>query len=113
MIFSNLLKINYPIGVLFKKKRMFGIVGIYKDGLMFGIISNQTVYLRVDKSNRNKFINAGSTSLKVFKTNSEVPSYYELPPTILDDSTEFIKWANESYEIQIKLNREFKKLMQN
>ena len=88
-----------------QKKRMFGIVGIYKDGLMFGIISKQVVYLKVDNSNRNKFTDAGSTSLRVFKTNSEVLSYYELPPEILDDSVEFIKWAKESYEIQVKLNK--------
>jgi len=83
------------------KKRMFGVIGIYRDGLMFGVIKNDTVYLKVDNSNRSKFLDAGSETLKVFKSNSEVPSYYKLPENVLDDSNEFIEWAKEAHQIQI------------
>ena len=86
------------------KKRMFGVIGLYREGLMFGIISKNIVYLKVDKSNINRFVDAGSTSLKVFKNNSEVPSYYELPADVLENSQTFIEWAEESYQIQVKKN---------
>ena len=84
------------------KKRMFGVLGLYREGLMFGIISKDIVYLKVDDSNKNKFIDAGSGPLKVFKNNSEVRSYYELPVDILDNAEAFIEWAKESYAIQVK-----------
>ena len=84
------------------KKRMFGVLGLYLNGFMFGVISKDTVYLKVDDSNRQKFLDAGSTTLKVFKSNSEVPSYYELPADVLERAEEFIEWAKESYEIQVR-----------
>ena len=86
------------------KKRMFGVLGLYRDGIMFGIIAKDIVYLKVDDSNINEFLDAGSTSLKVFKNNSEVPSYYELPVDIMENAEAFIEWAKESYTIQVKKN---------
>lgn len=84
-----------------EKKRMFGMIGLYKEGLMFGMIAKDTVYLKVDDSNKNKYKNAGSEPLKVFKSNSEVRTYYELPADVLENAEEFIKWAKESYAIQV------------
>jgi len=82
------------------KKKMFGIIGLFKEGLMFGIISNDTVYLKVDDSNKIKYENAGSKPLEVFKNKSKVRSYYELPAEVLENSEEFIDWAKESFTIQ-------------
>lgn len=87
------------------KKRMFGVLGLYKGSKMFGIIAKEMVYLKVDDTNRKKFLDAGSTTLKVFKNNSEVPSYYELPVDVLENSEEFIEWAKESYAIQMKSDK--------
>ena len=86
------------------KKRMFGVLGLYREGLMFGIIARNMVYLKVDDSNKQKYIAAGSESLKVFKSNSEVPSYYELPVDVLEDADTFREWAEESYAIQLNKN---------
>ena len=86
------------------KKRMFGVLGIYREGLMFGIIAKNKFYLKVDETNKKKFIDAGSESLKVFKNNSEVPSYYELPADILENAEAFTEWAEEAYAIQVSKN---------
>ena len=83
------------------KKSMFGVLGLYKDGLMFGIVAKGMVYLKVDDSNRKKFMDAGSGPLKVFDSNSEVPSYYLLPVDVLEDAEVFVEWAKESYSIQL------------
>ena len=87
------------------KKRMFGVVGLYREGTMFGIIANNMVYLKVDDSNKQKFLDAGMEPLRVFKSNSEVPSYYELPVEILENSEKFIEWAIQSYDIQVSKNK--------
>ncbi|MDW3646052.1 MAG: TfoX/Sxy family protein [Bacteroidia bacterium] len=86
------------------KKRMFGVLGLYREGLMFGIIAKDIVYLKVDDSNKDKYLDAGSTPLKVFKNNSVVPSYYKLPVDVLENAEEFIEWAKESYAIQVNKN---------
>lgn len=45
--------------------KIFGIIGLYREGIMFDIIAINIIYLKVDDSNKNKFIDAGSGSLKV------------------------------------------------
>lgn len=83
-------------------KRMFGGVALYQDELAFAMIANDTVYLKVDETNRIKFINAGSKPLKPFDNQKKVLSFYSLPIDILEDNDKFIEWAKESLEIQKK-----------
>lgn len=83
-------------------KRMFGGAGLYSDGLMFALIANDIAYLKVNETNREKFLEEGSSPLKPFPDKSTVMSYYEIPPDILENRDELIKWAEESLSIQKK-----------
>lgn len=83
-------------------KRMFGCIALYREGLAFGLIADDVVYLKVDDTNRDKYLEAGSEPLKLFKNKTLVPSYYNLPADVLDDAHEFVKWAKEALAIQIK-----------
>ena len=85
-------------------KRMFGCIGLYADGLMFGIIAKETIYFKVDDSNKNKYLEAGSETLKLFKSNSVVASFYEVPVEIIEDANQFVVWAEASLEIQKRKN---------
>ena len=82
---------------------MFGGAGLYRDGKMFALISDNVVYLKVDKTNRDKFLIAGSSPFKPFPNKPTIMSYFEIPPDILENSEELIEWANESLSIQKKL----------
>ena len=82
--------------------KMFGGVGLYRDGKMFGIVANDVAYLKVDETNRDKFIAAGSAPLKPFQNKPTTLSYFEIPPDILENPEELIKWADESLSIQKK-----------
>ena len=81
-------------------KRMFGCVGLYADGLMFGIIAKETIFFKVDETNKEQYLNAGSETLTLFKNNSTVASFYEVPIEILEDSDQFVVWAETSLDIQ-------------
>ncbi len=81
-------------------KRMFGCVGIYADGLMFGIIAKETIFFKVHETNKEQYLKAGSAPLKLFKNNSIVASFYEVPIAILEDASLFAVWAEESLNIQ-------------
>lgn len=85
-------------------KRMFGGVALFQEGLAFAMIAFDTLYLKVDKSNIDKYIVQGSQPMKPFKSDEIVKSFYSVPPDVFENSDEFIKWAKESYEIQIKRN---------
>lgn len=80
-------------------KRMFGC-GLYADGLMFGIIAKETIFFKVDQTNKEQYINAGSETLKLFKNNSIVASFYEVPIEIIENADQFVLWAEASLNIQ-------------
>ena len=42
-------------------KRMFGGVGLYRDGFFFGLISGDLLYFKVDEENRPDYEAAGSS----------------------------------------------------
>ncbi|WP_310993962.1 TfoX/Sxy family protein [Aequorivita marina] len=83
-------------------KRMFGGAALYQDDLAFSMIANDVVYLKVDETNKAKFIESGSVPLKPFKNNATVLSFYNVPAHIVEDADAFIRWAKESLEIQKK-----------
>jgi len=84
------------------QKRMFSAIGLFQNDLMFGLIYNDMVFLKIDETNKKKFIEANSKPLIIFKSKSTVPSFYELPIDVLENADEFVFWAKESLEIQIK-----------
>ncbi len=81
---------------------MFGGAGLYRDGKMFGLIADDVVYLKVDDSSREGFIQAGSSPFKPYPNKKTVMPYYEIPPEIMEDTEELIKWAKLSLDISGK-----------
>lgn len=85
--------------------KMFGGAALYQGELAFAMISNDIVYLKVDDTNKEKYIAAGSTQLKPFKNNATVLSFYNIPGDVLEDSDKFVVWAKESLDIQKKRSK--------
>lgn len=83
-------------------RKMFGGAGLYRDGRMFGLIADDIAYLKADDSSRNKFLDAGSAQFKPYSDKPAVMPYYEIPPDVLEDPEELIKWASESAAIPKK-----------
>lgn len=86
------------LGVTYRK--MFGGAGLYRDGKVFGLIADATVFLKVDDSNRNSFTDAGSRQFRPFPDKEMLMPYYEVPPSVLEDPAEFCEWALCSLLIQ-------------
>jgi len=85
-------------------RRMFGGAGLYRDGKMFGLIADNVAYLKVDDSNREDFVKAGSAPFNPYpdKVKTAVMSYYEIPPEVLEDPDALSTWAQRSLNIQAK-----------
>lgn len=85
-------------------RRMFGGAGLYRHGRMFGLIADNVVYLKVDDTNRDDFLKAGSSPFNPYpdKGKTTVMSYYEIPPEVLEDPDELSQWAQRSLNIQEK-----------
>ncbi len=85
-------------------RRMFGGAGLYRGTVMFGLIADDVAYLKVDDSNRDDFVAAGSAPFMPFaeKGKTTVMSYYEIPADVLEDRMELAQWANRSWLVATK-----------
>jgi DNA transformation protein len=81
-------------------RRTFGGAGLYRDGKMFGLVADDVAYLKVDDSNREEFERAGSSPFKPYADQPVEMSYYEIPPEVLEDPEELVRWAKRSLAIQ-------------
>src|ERR1700758_1502445 len=81
-------------------RRMFGKTGVFCDGLMFGMVTDNTLYFRVDDHNREAFKEAASfPPLNYSKKGSTIDlSFWRAPERLFDEPEEFIIWAREALE---------------
>ena len=78
---------------------MFGGQGIYRDGLMFGLVADGDVYLKADGEAAALFGAAGSEPFRYEKAGRAVTmSYYRLPDQALDDPDALVRWAGIAFE---------------
>ena len=74
-------------------KRMFGVVGLYYDGLFFAVIASDVLYFKVDDENRPMFHAAGVRPFQVDDRESHSMSYYEVPVDVLENTDDLRTWA--------------------
>ena len=80
-------------------RRMFGGHGIYRDGLMFGLVQDGVLYLKADQQNQASFTEAGLEAFQYGQQGRRVRmSYFKAPPAILDNPSEAAVWARRSSE---------------
>src|SRR5438552_11781747 len=76
-------------------RRMFGKSGVFCDGVMLGMVTENTLYFRVDDQNRMTFKEAESAPpLNYRKRGSTIDlSFWRVPERLFDEPDEFITWA--------------------
>jgi DNA transformation protein len=76
-------------------RRMFGKTGVFCNGLMFGMVTNDTLYFRVDDHNRAVFKEAESAPpLNYEKKGRTIDlSFWRAPERLLDEPDELVTWA--------------------
>jgi len=84
-------------------KRMFGGAGLYFDGRMFGLIDQDSLYLRVDDETRPEFLARGMTPFHPVRRDPKRVSlnYYQLPAEVLEDSEELVVWAKRAIKASL------------
>ena len=79
-------------------RSMFGGVGLYADGLFFGLLADDRIYLKVDDTNRGDFEQAGMSAFRPFGHGAPM-KYYELPGEFLDDPTALRPWVEKAIQV--------------
>ena len=76
-------------------RRMFGKTGVFCDGVMLGMVTDNMLYLRVDDDNREAFEEARSSPpLNYAKGGSTIDlSFWRAPERLFDEPDELVAWA--------------------
>jgi DNA transformation protein len=85
-------------------RSMFGGVGLYAGGVFFGILAANTLYLKVDDSNRAQYESEGMAAFKPFSDKPMTMSYYQVPARVLEDADELTTWVQASLRVAAGAN---------
>ena len=86
-------------------KRMFGGAGIWSEGLMFGLMFDGAIFLKVDETSIPEFEREGSRPFVYTRAKSKGRvgraslSYWRLPERLYDDPEELAVWAARALAI--------------
>jgi DNA transformation protein and related proteins len=76
-------------------RRMFGKTGVFCDGVMFGMVADNTLYFRVDDQNREAFAEAASFPPLNYQKKGELIdlAFWRAPERLFDEPDELVEWA--------------------
>ena len=76
-------------------RRMFGATGVFCQGVMFGVVTDDALYVRVDDHNKAVFKEAESAPpLSYEKQGRTIDlSFWRVPDRLLDEPDELRVWA--------------------
>jgi DNA transformation protein len=82
-----------PLGSISARK-MFGGYGLYLDGLIFGIVIEGSVCLKVDDETKQRFLAAGCAPF-VYRGQKEpiTMSYWSVPEEAMESPQDMLPWA--------------------
>lgn len=84
-------------------KRMFGGHGLYRAGVMFALIADGQLYLKVDDESRPDFEAAGLTPFVYEAKGRQVSlSYHRAPDAMLDEPALAREWAERGWQAALR-----------
>lgn len=87
-------------------RRMFGGYGLYHDSLMFGLVADDVLYLKVDSKSYAMFAERGLAQFVYGKGAKQTKmSYCMAPEEIFDDAEQAKVWASRAFEAALRASK--------
>lgn len=81
-----------------ESKSMFGGFGVFLEGLMFGLVAGNELYLKVDTQNLQDYEDLGLQAFSFEKNGRQFKmSYYQAPEEAMEDAELLSDWASNAY----------------
>ena len=77
-------------------KKMFGGIGFFHEGKMFGMLGGDVFRLKVDDNNRADYEARGMVQYPSSSKKKGMP-YWEVPPDVIEDPEQLKVWADKAY----------------
>ncbi|QJB57342.1 TfoX/Sxy family protein [Pseudodesulfovibrio sp. zrk46] len=100
--------LNYVLDLLqamgaVKSRKMFGGYGIFMDGLMFAIIVDDVLYLKVDDESETRFAEEGLSHFVYNRQGKDVQmSFCLAPDSALEDVEVMNEWADVAFQSAVR-----------
>jgi DNA transformation protein and related proteins len=86
-------------------RRMFGGHGVYLDGLMFAIVSEDALYLKADEMNRVEFEQAGCEIFGYARKGKRATlGFFRAPEDAMESPELMLPWARTAYAAALRTN---------
>ena len=85
-----------------RPNRMFGGIGLYSDGVFFGLIDDDTLYFKTGPANVAQYQARNMPKFMPFpdKTGA-VMGYHQVPVDIIEEPESLVAWARQSVAVQL------------
>jgi len=84
-------------------RRMFSGEGLFRDGIMFALVHDDTLYFRTDQANVADFVAAGMAPFRYARGERQVAlGYHQVPADILDESDRLAAWAAGAFAAALR-----------
>lgn len=87
-----------PLGEI-TARRMFGGHAMYCEGIVFALIADNVLYLKVDDSTRPRFEALGLPAFQPFKDGRMSVRYCQAPPAFFEDVDVMQEWGRAAVEV--------------
>jgi DNA transformation protein and related proteins len=77
-------------------KAMFGGVGLYQNGVFFGILARDTLFLKVDAATRADYEAAGMKPFNPYPGRSSGMNYYAVPLEVIESPIDLAAWSRKA-----------------
>ena len=93
-----------PFGTV-RPRRMFGGWGVYLDGLMFALVSDDTLYLKADEMNRVEYEQAGCEAFGYTRKGKRATlNFFRAPEDAMESPELMLPWARTAYAAALRTN---------
>lgn len=83
-------------------KRMFGGFGLFRDGLMFGLIVDDMLHFKVGAATQAEYEGLKSEPFRYMRKGKSIAlSYWQVPVSVIEDEAALQEWANKAYRTAI------------
>ena len=86
-----------PLGTLTSRPMMGGHC-LYLNEVVFALVANNTLYLKVDAESRTRFTERGLDAFQPFPEKGGGMSYHLAPPEFFDNQDAALEWGRLAYE---------------